>query len=125
VRCERPSSAWATRWAAGSAAGAVRLPAADLAVEDWAKRLMADATPLPAVAAERAGADGLAGLAPDSAEDTLLPAAWAELEGVVEPVGEAPRAEERFWLMEMSCSRLLIWTSWLMYSLGSVSAVGS
>ena len=29
------------------------------------------------------------------------------------------------WLMSISCSRLFTWTSWLMYSLGSVSAVGS
>jgi hypothetical protein len=29
------------------------------------------------------------------------------------------------WLMSTSCSRLFTCTSWLMYSLGSVSAVGS
>jgi hypothetical protein len=29
------------------------------------------------------------------------------------------------WLMSMSCSRLFTLTSWLMYSFGSVSAVGS
>jgi hypothetical protein len=50
------------------------------------------------------------------------PAAW----------GVAPLPEElgvlsavSVWLMSISCSRLFTCTSWLMYSLGSVSAVGS
>ena len=38
---------------------------------------------------------------------------------------ESPKAVDRFWLMSISCSRLFTCTSWLMYSLGSVSAVGS
>ena len=42
-----------------------------------------------------------------------------------EPVVEIPSAVERFWLISMSCSRLFTETSWLMYSLGSVFAVGS
>jgi hypothetical protein len=29
------------------------------------------------------------------------------------------------WLMSINCSRLFTWTSWLMYSFGSVLAVGS
>jgi hypothetical protein len=40
-------------------------------------------------------------------------------------VPESPNAVDRFWLMSISCSRLFTCTSWLMYSLGSVFAVGS
>jgi hypothetical protein len=47
----------------------------------------------------------------------------------VEPVPEVvevlPRSVLSVWLMSMSCSRLFTLTSWLMYSLGSVSEVGS
>jgi hypothetical protein len=38
---------------------------------------------------------------------------------------ESPSAVERFWLISINCSRLFTETNWLMYSLGSVSAVGS
>ena len=45
------------------------------------------------------------------------------------PVSElldgAVRSVLNVWLMLMSCSRLFTLTSWLMYSFGSVSAVGS
>ena len=44
---------------------------------------------------------------------------------LLELVLELPSAVERFWLISMSCSRLFTLTNWLMYSLGSVSAVGS
>ena len=46
----------------------------------------------------------------------------------VTPLGlavEPPRAVDSVWLIEISCSRLFTFTNWLMYSLGSVSAVGS
>jgi hypothetical protein len=36
-----------------------------------------------------------------------------------------PRSVVSVWLIEMSCSRLFTFTNWLMYSLGSVFAVGS
>jgi hypothetical protein len=47
----------------------------------------------------------------------------------VAPVPEVlevlPASVLSVWLMSISCSRLFTCTSWLMYSLGSVSAVGS
>jgi hypothetical protein len=36
-----------------------------------------------------------------------------------------PRSVVNVWLIEISCSRLFTFTNWLMYSLGSVFAVGS
>ena len=54
------------------------------------------------------------------------------LEAAPTAFGDAPVPEElgvlsavSVWLMSMSCSRLFTLTSWLMYSLGSVSEVGS
>jgi hypothetical protein len=44
---------------------------------------------------------------------------------VPEELGALPRSVLSVWLMSMSCSRLFTLTSWLMYSLGSVSEVGS
>ena len=43
----------------------------------------------------------------------------------VELVGAGFRSVVSVWLIEINCSRLFTFTNWLMYSLGSVSAVGS
>ncbi len=55
---------------------------------------------------------------------------WPEVDGIDPELGlellpGRPSAVDRFWLIEINCSRLLTCTNWLMYSLGSVSAVGS
>ena len=42
-----------------------------------------------------------------------------------EGAAEVPSTVDKFWLMSINCSRLFTCTSWLMYSLGSVVAVGS
>jgi hypothetical protein len=54
-------------------------------------------------------------------------AAATPLEGVLTLLELAGVAESavNVWLMSISCSRLFTCTSWLMYSFGSVSAVGS
>jgi hypothetical protein len=65
----------------------------------------------------------LCGLATEAVFPVALAA--APLAWVVGLLLESPSAVVRFWLMSISCSRLLTCTSWLMYSLGSVSAVGS
>jgi hypothetical protein len=69
----------------------------------------------------------LAGLAPAGTAPVRLDLAAPD--GLVvlllEVLPEVPSAVDRFWLMSISCSRLFTCTSWLMYSLGSVSAVGS
>jgi hypothetical protein len=58
------------------------------------------------------------------AEET--PVTGLEDDCPVAPVVEVlPAAPERVWLMLINCSRLFTCTSWLMYSLGSVLAVGS
>ena len=43
----------------------------------------------------------------------------------LEVLGVLPRSVVSVWLISISCSRLFTLTSWLMYSFGSVSAVGS
>jgi hypothetical protein len=67
----------------------------------------------------------LAGLAPAGLTPDWLD--LAELDGLalLEVAPGVPSAVVRFWLMSINCSRLFTCTSWLMYSLGSVSAVGS
>jgi hypothetical protein len=72
------------------------------------------------------GAAPVAGLAP--AEPAPVRPDLAAPDGLVllpDVLPEVPSAVERFWLMSINCSRLFTCTSWLMYSLGSVSAVGS
>jgi hypothetical protein len=64
-----------------------------------------------------------AGLAPVTL-GVALPAGVAPVLPV-EVLPELPIAVVRFWLMSINCSRLFTCTSWLMYSFGSVSAVGS
>ena len=107
-----PSSAWAMRSAEGLAAGIPRLPGVD-----WIGSFEA---PLFSAATEPGveGPSAVAGL--EGAGDGR---AAAPLDAAVEV--ELPSAPESVWLMPMSCSRLLTCTSWLMYSLGSVVAVGS
>jgi hypothetical protein len=57
----------------------------------------------------------------NTAADAAAVPVLAPLVVVVEP--ELPAL--RVWLMEINCSRLFTCTNWLMYSLGSVFAVGS
>jgi hypothetical protein len=91
-----------------------------LAFTDWANWLMAATVEDPGAVPlwEMADAPAVAvaaGLAPI----TLGAAAPAGAEPVL------PMAVVRFWLMSINCSRLFTCTNWLMYSLGSVCAVGS
>jgi hypothetical protein len=55
----------------------------------------------------------------------LAPLAWAEGVPLAELAVGLPRSVVSVWLIEINCSRLFTFTNWLMYSLGSVSAVGS
>jgi hypothetical protein len=71
--------------------------------------------PLAVAAALLCGAD-----APGSFPGTATPP-----DGVPEPVLLVDDRGARSWLIEISCSRLFTCTSWLMYSFGSVLAVGS
>jgi hypothetical protein len=111
-----PLSDWATRWAAGLAAGMPRLPGAS-----WAAAvLMAPETPVPEL-------DEAAGV-----EDELLPltpltalVACADEPRLAELAIELPISVVSVELIEINCCRLFTFTSWLMYSLGSVLAVGS
>ncbi len=109
-------SAWPTRTAAGFAGEALRLPEREVAC---------DVEAVDAAAANDAGCGDSA--AAGAAE---LPA----LDASVVACGDVPLSELldgvvrlvlSVWLMSISCSRLFTLTSWLMYSLGSVSAVGS
>jgi hypothetical protein len=123
VEMDWPLNAWATRNAAGDASGTVKFPAA---------RRIAEVFDAPACE-EGAAAVFEALLV---AVGRGLFAAEMELGLAVRP-GFAPEPEElvceagvvkvvlRVWLISISCSRLFTETSWLMYSFGSVSAVGS
>jgi hypothetical protein len=59
--------------------------------------------------------------------EALFVASGGCAEDCVELVDEevSGYAVVKVWLMSINCSRLFTWTSWLMYSFGSVLAVGS
>ena len=98
----------------------LRLPARECsALDAWVLGLAAAEA---ANEADRADTGALA-LPPASSDGDA--AAWPEGEVPPDPVVESPSTVDKFWLMSISCSRLFTDTSWLMYSLGSVSAVGS
>src|SRR5579863_1209919 len=128
-----PPSASATRSAAGFASGMLRFPGALLWIAcSIAAKEFAPFVAVPALA----NAPG----APDFAPSRAISAApWAAaVSGFNAGTGVfaagalcdelpdgIPSAVDRFWLMSINCSRLFTFTSWLMYSFGSVSAVGS
>ena len=123
----RPFRACATTCAAGFALGVLRFPDARLFAELCAADMLltvapdgvADDAPLLRAAAS-GDAFALAGVAPGTGLTAWLVAAppSASLEVL-------PRLLLNVWLMSINCSRLFTCTSWSMYSLGSVSAVGS
>jgi hypothetical protein len=128
--CVRPANACPTRRAAGLALGALKLPdmrcikvvcEAD-ALEAAAPGALESGDPAScaAVCGEAAADAGVA----ESVrfEAALATLGDAPLPGVLDVL---PRSALSVWLMSTSCSRLFTCTSWLMYSLGSVSAVGS
>jgi hypothetical protein len=111
-----PLSDIATLCAAELAAGIPRLPGAS-----WAAAvLMAPETPVPEL-------DEAAGVAAELLPLTPLTAlaACAEEPLLSELPVELPRSVVSVELIEINCCRLFTFTNWLMYSLGSVLAVGS
>jgi hypothetical protein len=130
VACVRPANACPTRCAAGLALGALKLPdmrcvevvcgADGLEATEPGAAESGDPARCAAVRGEAAADAGEAkfvGLeaAPDACGVAPVP----------EELGVLPRSVVSVWLMSMSCSRLFTLTSWLMYSFGSVSEVGS
>ncbi len=120
----RPSRACATRCAAGLACGTPRLPGGMSELPESAL------LPPPVAAFDRAAA------APPALVEALASRRRFAPVSLAAPGNLRGRAAARAWsraaelsrqrlLMSISCSRLFTFTSWLMYSLGSVSAVGS
>lgn len=77
-----------------------------------------EATAPGAVASGDVAADG-------DAPGLAVPAALVTTGFAPVPVELGVLSVVSVWLMSMSCSRLFTLTSWLMYSFGSVFAVGS
>jgi hypothetical protein len=111
-----PLSDWATLCAVKLAAGMPRLPGAS-----WAAAVLMAPETLVAELDEAAGVEAeLLPLTP-----LVALAAWAEEPLFAELAVELPRSVVSVELIEINCCRLFTFTNWLMYSLGSVLAVGS
>jgi hypothetical protein len=129
---DRPSSACATVWAAGWVLGTLRLPGERLTAATSAERSPAAPALDEAVwAVVNTPPSGEAALAwpdlPIAFESVGADAAASDLVDaeLPEAVLELPRSVESVWLILINCSRLFTLINWLMYSLGSVVAVGS
>lgn len=127
VACVRPARACPTRRAAGEALGALRLPEVRCVELACVADKFAAAAPGVADRDAPARCPAVCGVA---AADVAV-AAFVGFEAASTACVDAPLLDAlptsvlNVWLMSISCSRLFTCTSWSMYSLGSVSAVGS